>query len=166
VNGKWPDSEVNYTTGCAAQRANWPASAHWSRISTLRCLYALCSMLKDDSAATMVAAYHGGAPGGGQWVNDAGLRQNISSAMDYVSGFVKRMFLRSRHDCSGSRTTSCRTTASITAVCRDQLALAAPQDFGTRMSVSCARATSIAHKPRQWFSNVCTPATSRIQQLT
>ncbi|KAK0506120.1 polysaccharide lyase family 8 protein [Armillaria luteobubalina] len=27
-DGKWPD--VNYATGCAAQRANWPARDHWS----------------------------------------------------------------------------------------------------------------------------------------
>ena len=31
-NGKWPDSEIDYTTGCAAQRANWPAENHWVRI--------------------------------------------------------------------------------------------------------------------------------------
>ena len=31
-NGKWPDSEINYTTGCDAQRANWPAQVHWQRI--------------------------------------------------------------------------------------------------------------------------------------
>ncbi len=30
-NGQWPD--VNYATGCAAQRANWPAQEHWSRTS-------------------------------------------------------------------------------------------------------------------------------------
>lgn len=31
-DGKWPDSEVDYTTGCAARRANWPAQDHWLRI--------------------------------------------------------------------------------------------------------------------------------------
>ena len=31
-DGKWPDNEVDYTTGCAARRANWPAQAHWQRI--------------------------------------------------------------------------------------------------------------------------------------
>lgn len=31
-DGKWPDSEVDYTTGCTARRANWPAQTHWQRI--------------------------------------------------------------------------------------------------------------------------------------
>ncbi|KAF7347798.1 Polysaccharide lyase family 8 protein [Mycena venus] len=39
-SGQWPD--VDYTTGCPAQRANWPAENHWVRIST------------------MAGAYHGG----------------------------------------------------------------------------------------------------------
>jgi hypothetical protein len=34
-DGKWPDNEVDYTTGCAARRANWPAQAHWQRIREL-----------------------------------------------------------------------------------------------------------------------------------
>ena len=50
-DGKWPDSEIDYTTGCTARRANWyfssftqspypltlylrPAENHWSRIGT------------------------------------------------------------------------------------------------------------------------------------
>ncbi|KAF5384577.1 hypothetical protein D9757_007500 [Collybiopsis confluens] len=32
-NGTWDD--VDYTTGCAAQRANWPAESHWSRLETM-----------------------------------------------------------------------------------------------------------------------------------
>ncbi|KAG8419582.1 hypothetical protein J3458_004439 [Metarhizium acridum] len=31
-DGTWPD--VNYMSGCAAQRANWPIQAHWNRIIT------------------------------------------------------------------------------------------------------------------------------------
>lgn len=31
--GQWPD--VNYATGCAAQRANWPADVHWDRLLTM-----------------------------------------------------------------------------------------------------------------------------------
>jgi hypothetical protein len=31
-DGRWSDNEINYTSGCAAQRANWPAQAHWRRI--------------------------------------------------------------------------------------------------------------------------------------
>ena len=30
IDGSWMD--VDYTTGCAARRANWPAQSHWSRI--------------------------------------------------------------------------------------------------------------------------------------
>lgn len=33
ANGKWPDSEIDYTTGFDARRANWPAQTHWLRIS-------------------------------------------------------------------------------------------------------------------------------------
>jgi hypothetical protein len=31
-DGSWPASEIDYTTGCPARRANWPASNHWARI--------------------------------------------------------------------------------------------------------------------------------------
>ncbi|KIY71594.1 polysaccharide lyase family 8 protein [Cylindrobasidium torrendii FP15055 ss-10] len=31
ADGSWPD--VDYTTGCAARRANWPAQDHWSRLN-------------------------------------------------------------------------------------------------------------------------------------
>ncbi|KIJ68409.1 polysaccharide lyase family 8 protein [Hydnomerulius pinastri MD-312] len=64
-DGKWPDSEVNYATGCDAQRANWPAQEHWQRIST------------------MAAAWHGGLNGGEQYVNDNATLAAISLAMDY-----------------------------------------------------------------------------------
>ena len=32
--GSWPAAEIDYTAGCPAQRANWPASTHWSRVCT------------------------------------------------------------------------------------------------------------------------------------
>lgn len=64
-DGKWPDSQVDYSTGCDAQRANWPAATHWYHIST------------------MAAAFHGGVPNGDQWVNNTELKSSISSAMDY-----------------------------------------------------------------------------------
>ncbi|TFK57256.1 polysaccharide lyase family 8 protein [Heliocybe sulcata] len=64
-DGKWPDTEVDYSTGCAAQRANWPASTHWNRINT------------------MAAAFHGGVPRADQWVNNTALQNSISLAMDY-----------------------------------------------------------------------------------
>lgn len=34
-NGKWPDGEVDYATGCDARRANWPAQEHWQRIGSI-----------------------------------------------------------------------------------------------------------------------------------
>ncbi|CAA7266471.1 unnamed protein product [Cyclocybe aegerita] len=66
--GKWPDNEVDYTTGCEARRANWPAQEHWQRI--LR----------------MAGAWHGGVLGGDQFVKDPNLRAAISRAMDYWFG--------------------------------------------------------------------------------
>ncbi|KAF9563105.1 polysaccharide lyase family 8 protein [Agrocybe pediades] len=67
-DGKWPDSEVDYTTGCDARRANWPAQTHWQRI------------------LTMAAAWHGGLKGDDQFVKDPTLHAAISSAMDYWFG--------------------------------------------------------------------------------
>ncbi|KAF8807439.1 polysaccharide lyase family 8 protein [Phlegmacium glaucopus] len=67
-NGKWPDNEVDYTTGCAARRANWPAQTHWQRI------------------LVMAGAWHGGLNGADEYVKDPALRTAISSAMDYWFG--------------------------------------------------------------------------------
>ncbi len=33
-NGQWPNPEIDYTTGCDAQRANWPAQDHWKRLGS------------------------------------------------------------------------------------------------------------------------------------
>lgn len=63
ANGTW--SAVDYTTGCDAQRANWPASNHWSRI------------------IVMAAAYHGGVQGADQYVNNTQLRTAIGKAMNF-----------------------------------------------------------------------------------
>lgn len=32
ADGRWPASEVDYTRGCGARRANWPATGHWFRV--------------------------------------------------------------------------------------------------------------------------------------
>ncbi|KAG5641787.1 hypothetical protein DXG03_004191 [Asterophora parasitica] len=64
-NGQWPQSQVDYTTGCAARRANWPAQTHWQRIILL------------------AAAWHGGLPGAEKYVKDPAVRASISSAMGY-----------------------------------------------------------------------------------
>ncbi|KAF6765940.1 chondroitin AC lyase [Ephemerocybe angulata] len=64
-DGKWPETQVNYTTGCAAQRALWPASVHWDRI------------------VAMAGAYRGGIPNTDQWNGNADLRKAIGSAMEY-----------------------------------------------------------------------------------
>ncbi|KAJ3576650.1 hypothetical protein NP233_g291 [Leucocoprinus birnbaumii] len=68
TDGKWPDSEVDYTTGCPARRANWPAQEHWQRI------------------LVMAAAWHGGLNGGEQFVKDPTVHDKISLAMDYWFG--------------------------------------------------------------------------------
>ncbi|CEL56342.1 polysaccharide lyase family 8 [Rhizoctonia solani AG-1 IB] len=62
-DGTW--AEVNYATGCDAQRANWPAGVgHWNRI------------------LAMAAAYHG-APGAEEYTKNPELRGAISRAMEY-----------------------------------------------------------------------------------
>lgn len=33
ADGKWPDSDIDYATGCSGRAANWPAANHWVRIS-------------------------------------------------------------------------------------------------------------------------------------
>ncbi|KAF7339439.1 Polysaccharide lyase family 8 protein [Mycena sanguinolenta] len=63
ASGQFPD--VDYTTGCPAQRANWPAENHWVRLST------------------MAGAWHGGLAGAEQYVKDPSLRSSISLAMGY-----------------------------------------------------------------------------------
>ncbi|KAG1749613.1 polysaccharide lyase family 8 protein [Suillus paluster] len=65
ANGKWPDSDIDYATGCDGRPANWPAANHWVRIST------------------MAAAWHGGLQGYDQYVNSSTLFTAIGSAMDY-----------------------------------------------------------------------------------
>ncbi|KAF8898702.1 polysaccharide lyase family 8 protein [Infundibulicybe gibba] len=65
TNGKWPDSEINYTTGCDAQQASWPAQEHWSRINTF------------------AAAWHGGLRNAAQFAGSSSLRASISEAMDF-----------------------------------------------------------------------------------
>ncbi|KAI0002105.1 polysaccharide lyase family 8 protein [Russula vinacea] len=63
--GSWPAAEIDYTAGCPAQRANWPASTHWSRV------------------LTMTAAWHGGLEGAEQYAGNTTLASSISSAMDF-----------------------------------------------------------------------------------
>ncbi|OAX43647.1 polysaccharide lyase family 8 protein [Rhizopogon vinicolor AM-OR11-026] len=65
ADGEWPDSEIDYATGCDGRQANWPAANHWVRIST------------------MAAAWHGGLQGYDQYVNSSSLLTAIGSAMDY-----------------------------------------------------------------------------------
>ncbi|KAG9097235.1 hypothetical protein FS749_006754 [Ceratobasidium sp. UAMH 11750] len=63
ADGTW--AAVDYTTGCDAQRANWPAANHWSRI------------------LAMSTAYHGSVNGSSQFVKSRELRTAIGKAMDY-----------------------------------------------------------------------------------
>ncbi|KAJ7128143.1 polysaccharide lyase family 8 protein [Mycena crocata] len=86
-SGQWPD--VDYTSGCPAQRANWPAETHWSRISTL------------------AGAWHGGLSGAAQYAGDSSLRASISLAMGYwfANDFTNPACL----DSGGTATCPCGT---------------------------------------------------------
>lgn len=64
-SGKWPDSEINYSTGCDAQQASWPAQSHWSRINTF------------------AAAWHGGLRNAVQYAGDPELRAAMTNAMNF-----------------------------------------------------------------------------------
>ncbi|KAF8640729.1 hypothetical protein AX17_000381 [Amanita inopinata Kibby_2008] len=68
-NGKWPNDEVDYSTGCAARRANWPAQEHWQRLLS--------------TTVVMAGAWHGGIQGARQFTKDQALRDSISLGMDY-----------------------------------------------------------------------------------
>ncbi|KAK2461889.1 hypothetical protein APHAL10511_006352 [Amanita phalloides] len=63
--GKWPD--VDYTTGCSAQRANWPAKNHWLRLQLI------------------AAAWHGGLQDSQAdvYIKNQSVRNSISLGMDY-----------------------------------------------------------------------------------
>ena len=84
-DGKWPDNEVDYTTGCAARRANWPAQTHWQRI---REFVAFCWAHYSSclNIVVMAGAWYGGMNGADGYVNNLALRTAISSAMDYWFG--------------------------------------------------------------------------------
>ncbi|TFK95679.1 polysaccharide lyase family 8 protein, partial [Pterulicium gracile] len=66
-DGKWSDSQVNYATGCAAQRASWPASEHLRRVQI------------------MSAAWHGGMKHVNveQWVGNGELRDAVDRALEW-----------------------------------------------------------------------------------
>ncbi|KAF9514122.1 polysaccharide lyase family 8 protein [Hydnum rufescens UP504] len=66
VDGKWPD--VDYTTGCTAQRANWPAQTHWNRINTLAAAYHGASDFKANTSA---------------FLHDPVVRKALTSAMNW-----------------------------------------------------------------------------------
>ncbi|KAJ2965504.1 hypothetical protein NQ176_g10584 [Zarea fungicola] len=63
-DGTWAD--VNYLSGCTAQRANWPIQEHWNRVITL------------------AAAWSGASPvAGQQWTNNTAVWAKISNGLDY-----------------------------------------------------------------------------------
>ncbi|CAL1695908.1 unnamed protein product [Somion occarium] len=64
ADGRWAPSEIDYTTGCKAQMANWPALVHWQRIETL------------------AAGWHGSLASAQQFAGNTDLRKSISSAMN------------------------------------------------------------------------------------
>ncbi|EJF66671.1 galactose mutarotase-like protein [Dichomitus squalens LYAD-421 SS1] len=85
-DGKWPSSEVDYTSGCDGQKANWPAELHWERV------------------ALMAAAWHGGVDGGDEFVNSSSLLDATSRAMDFwfKNDFTVEDCLGGKCDCSSS----------------------------------------------------------------
>ncbi|ESK88903.1 polysaccharide lyase family 8 protein [Moniliophthora roreri MCA 2997] len=62
-DGTW--SDVNYATGCDAQRANWPAQDHWFRL------------------LNMAGAWHGGLPNTQEYVRNETFAAKISTAMNW-----------------------------------------------------------------------------------
>jgi len=87
ADGKWPDDEVDYTTGCAARRANWPAQEHWQRIRMFS-FNPFFFFLRFNLAniVVMAGAWHGDVEGGEQYVKDAALQEAIFNAMGYWFG--------------------------------------------------------------------------------
>lgn len=80
-NGTWPD--VDYTTGCDAQAASWPAQEHWSRISLYSFVLYNKFVSLNMSVDTFSAAWHGGLKNALQFANSSALRANISLAMNF-----------------------------------------------------------------------------------
>ncbi|OAA38183.1 polysaccharide lyase family 8 protein [Beauveria brongniartii RCEF 3172] len=63
-DGTWAD--VNYLSGCAAQRANWPIQEHWNRIITLAAAWSGASLVADP-----------------KWSNSTEAWEAISNGLDY-----------------------------------------------------------------------------------
>lgn len=106
ADGKWPDSEVNYATGCAAQRANWPAADHWVRISA----YLSCAPFLSErkNIAALAAAWRGGFAGASPtYVKSSALRTQIGQAMDWW--FDRDFTVASCLDKGGIGTCQCST---------------------------------------------------------
>lgn len=86
-DGKWPDSQVDYRSGCHAQRANWPAGQHWFNIGTLKKKLPLCEgslTLQFCSSVTIATAWSG------KWerapkhvIGNPDVREKIGRAMDW-----------------------------------------------------------------------------------
>jgi hypothetical protein len=83
ADGKW--SDVDYTTGCSAQRANWPAQGHWQRIceSSSTCVWRPCLFFSSILIVVMAGAWYGGPANASQWFRDPSLHDSISVAMDW-----------------------------------------------------------------------------------
>ncbi|KAJ8083848.1 hypothetical protein PM082_002614 [Marasmius tenuissimus] len=62
-DGKWTD--VDYTTGCAAQKSSWPAATHWSRLVIL------------------AGAWHGGLPNTTVFTRNETFSGRIFGAMEW-----------------------------------------------------------------------------------
>ncbi|KAG5634466.1 hypothetical protein H0H81_001850, partial [Sphagnurus paluster] len=81
-NGKWPDSEVDYTTGCEARRANWPAQTHWNRTRELFCLSSHFAA-RSIAVVAMAAAWY-------RNINDTDQSKSSTNA-DLLNGTTRAM---------------------------------------------------------------------------
>ncbi|KAJ3511297.1 hypothetical protein NLJ89_g4185 [Agrocybe chaxingu] len=134
-NGKWPDSEINYTAGCNAQTASWPAQSHWSRINTL------------------AAAWHGGLRNALQYAGDAPVRTAISNAMNYW--FSNDFSVPACLDSGGSASCPCTTpgfwntnwASNVLLIPRwvGQVCLLLGNSLTTSESAACQRITGRAY---------------------
>ncbi|KAG8905392.1 hypothetical protein FRB99_009005 [Tulasnella sp. 403] len=71
ATGQWPD--VDYTTGCPARRANWPAQNHWLHVLPLAAAYT--DNLPHTTGLTQTPPY--------DFIANATVKSALDSAMNY-----------------------------------------------------------------------------------
>lgn len=81
-DGRWSPSEIDYTSGCQAKMANWPALVHWERIGLLLNSTSVPLQSHIGVVETLAAGWRGGLAGAEQFQGNPDLRKAISSAMN------------------------------------------------------------------------------------